>query len=126
MTGSQTVAAALADRLGAELTMIEVVGAGWRALDVPACAHLHWVAHELPAPTASFDTVAAERADDGLGRFLGVADQSRSFGASRHHRRWPARRCRRPVAAAVLRAGPCSVVPSLASDHGRLPVPRAT
>ena len=116
------VAAALADRLGAELTMIEVVGAGWRALDVPACAHLHWVARELPAPTASFDTVAAERADDGLGRFLGVATVA-VVGASSHHRGLLG-----GVAGRLLRRspGPVLVVPSLASDHGRLPVPRAT
>ena len=115
------VAAVLADRLGAELTMIEVVGAGWRALDVPACAHLDWVARELPAPTASFDTVAAERADDGLGRFLGVATVA-VVGASSHHRGLLG-----GVAGRLLRRspGPVLVVPSLGSDHGGLPVPRA-
>jgi hypothetical protein len=80
-----SAAAALAARLGAELTMIEVIDPNWRPVDVPACAHLLWVARELNPSPASFDTIAAPRPDDGLGRFLDAATVA-VVGAPTHHR----------------------------------------
>ena len=75
-----TVAALLAVRLGVDLVLIEVVPSRWRALDIPACAHVRWVAHDLPAPAAAFDTVAADRSDEGLGRFVERRHHPRARG----------------------------------------------
>ena len=52
------VGASLADRIGAELTLIEVVGGGTPSIDVPPSAHVSHVASALGAPSRLFDTVA--------------------------------------------------------------------
>ncbi len=82
------VAASLAARLGADLTMIEVIEVSEpdRAVaDVPPSAHLHWVASQMPRPPRSFDTIPARRADAGLGHYLGPETLA-IVGAPTHHR----------------------------------------
>ena len=79
------VAASLAARLGAELTLIEVVDPHRVVADVPPSAHLHWVANQMPRPPRSFDTVPARRADAGLGHYLHPSTVT-VVGAPSHHR----------------------------------------
>ena len=64
------VGASLADRIGAELMLIEVVGAGAPSIDVPPSAHVSHVAAALDGPSRLFDTVQAGRPADGLLRLL--------------------------------------------------------
>jgi hypothetical protein len=99
-----TVAASLARRLSAELTMIEVVDPGWRRVEVPAGGHLSWVARELHVSTALFDTVPARRAHLGLRRFI-EPDTVVVVGAPNHHRRLLG-----GVAGRLLRHSPAPVV----------------
>jgi hypothetical protein len=65
-----TVAASLADRIGAELVLIEVIRPCPTTIDVPASAHVSRVAAALPRPRRWFDTVQAGRPADGLLRLL--------------------------------------------------------
>lgn len=97
-------AAELADRLAAELTLIEVVAPGRSELDVPASAHLYWVASSLEHPPRLFDTVAARRAAPGLARFLD-ADTVVVVGAPGHHR-WVLG----GVAGRLVQRAPCPVL----------------
>ena len=115
-----TVAAALARRLSAELTMIEVVDPAWRRVDVPSCAHLFWVARELHVSRALFDTVPARRADLGLRRFIDQ-DTVVVVGAPNHHRR-----LLRGVAGRLLRHSPAPVVVVPASCEPSRQIPAAT
>jgi nucleotide-binding universal stress UspA family protein len=64
------VAAALADRIGAPLVLIEVVGPISNSVDVPPSAHVSHVAAGLPPPRRLFDTLQAARPADGLLRVL--------------------------------------------------------
>jgi hypothetical protein len=64
------VAASLADRIGAELALIEVVGPFPAGIDVPLSAHVSRVAAGLSPPRRLFDTVQAGRPADGLLRRL--------------------------------------------------------
>jgi nucleotide-binding universal stress UspA family protein len=99
-----SVAAALARRLSAELTMIEVVEPAWRRVEVPACTHLFWLARELHVSTAVFDSVTARRPDIGLRRFIDP-DTVVVVGAPTH-----SRRLRAGVAGRLLRHSPAPVV----------------
>ena len=104
---SEHVAAAaadLADRLAAELTLIEVVAPGRSELDVPASAHLYWVASGLEHPPRLFDTVAARRAAPGLARFLDAGTVV-VVGAPGHHR-WVLG----GVAGRLVQRAPCPVL----------------
>ncbi len=80
------VAASLADRIGAQLTLIEVVGPSPAVVDVPPSAHVSHVAAGLPPPRRLFDTLQAGRPADGL---LRVLDPSTIVvvGAGRRRRR---------------------------------------
>jgi nucleotide-binding universal stress UspA family protein len=97
-------ASSLAARLDAELRMIDVVEPGRPALDVPASAHLHWVADAMPRPMPWFDTVVAERAESGLARFLGPSSIA-VVGTPRHHRHLLG-----GVAGRLVRRAPCPVL----------------
>jgi nucleotide-binding universal stress UspA family protein len=97
-------AAAIADRLAAELTLVEVVDPGPAVVDVPASAHLFWVASSLPHPPRLFDTVAARRPAPGLARFLDAGTVV-VVGAPGHHR-WVLG----GVAGRLVRRAPCPVL----------------
>lgn len=97
-------AAALADRLAAELTLIEVIAPGRAVVDVPASAHLYWVASGLDHPPRLFDTVAARRAAPGLTRFLDPGTVV-VVGAPGHHR-WVLG----GVAGRLVQRAPCPVL----------------
>ncbi len=92
--------ASLADRIGAALALIEVVGPGPASIDVPASAHVARVAAGLPAPSRLFDTVQAGRPSDGLLRFLD-ASTIVVVGAGRSGR---------SVAGRLVRRAPCPVL----------------
>jgi nucleotide-binding universal stress UspA family protein len=97
-------ASSLAVLLDVELTMIEVIEPGRPLLDVPASAHLHWVAEAMPRPRPWFDTIAARRAEAGLARFLGPSSLA-VVGTPEHHRQLLG-----GVAGRLLRRSPCPVV----------------
>ncbi len=99
-----TVAVTLARRLDTDLTMIEVTEMAWRRVEVPASAHLFWVARELNVPTAMFDTVAARSPEAGLSRFID-AETIVVVGATNNHRRLLG-----GVAGRLLRHSPAPVV----------------
>ena len=94
------VAASLADRIDAALTLIEVVGPGPSSVDVPPSAHVSRVAAAMSPPSRLFDTVQAGRPADGLLRLLDAATivvvgAGRSGGS---------------VAARLVRRAPCPVL----------------
>jgi nucleotide-binding universal stress UspA family protein len=111
-----TVAVSLARRLGTDLTMIEVADMAWRRVDVPACAHLFWVARELGVPMAMFDTVPARSPEAGLSRFVD-ADTLVVVGAPNNHRRLLG-----GVAGRLLRHSPAPVVVVPANCESRGPI----
>jgi nucleotide-binding universal stress UspA family protein len=97
-------AVALAARMAAEVTLIEVVAPGRTVLDVPPSAHLYWVASGLDRPPRLFDTVAARRAAPGLARFLDPGTVV-VVGAPGHHRSVLG-----GVAGRLVRRAPCPVL----------------
>ena len=107
-------ASALAERLDADVTLIEVIAPGRTAVDVPPSAHLFWVAHGLEHPPRLFDTVAARRAAPGLTRFLDPGTVV-VVGAPGHHR-WVLG----GVAGRLVRRAPC---PVLVVPPARVPAP---
>lgn len=108
-------AAVLAARLAAELILIEVITPGGSMIDVPASAHLHWVAHGLDRPPRLFDTVAARRPAPGLVQFLDPGSVV-VVGARRHPRRSLG-----GVAGRLVQQAPCPVliVPTAVTSPGR-------
>ncbi len=98
-------ASALAERLAADVTLIQVIApSGRTVIDVPPSAHLYWVAHGLEHPPRLFDTVAARRAAPGLTRFLDPGTVV-VVGAPGHHR-WVLG----GVAGRLVRRAPCPVL----------------
>jgi nucleotide-binding universal stress UspA family protein len=108
------IAATFADRLDAELTLLEVVTPGRTTVDVPATAHVYWVANGLPRPPELFDTVAAQQPALGLGRFLDP-DTVVVVGAPSRRRRLLG-----GVGGRLVRRAPCPVlvVPTAATTPG--------
>jgi nucleotide-binding universal stress UspA family protein len=115
-----TVAAWLARRLSAELTMIEVVEPAWRRVELPACSHLFWLARELHVSTAVFDSVTARRPDIGLRRFIDQ-DTVVVVGAPTHRGR-----LRPGVAGRLLRHSPAPVVVVPANCEPSRQIPATT
>jgi hypothetical protein len=99
-----TVAAALAERAGAELVLVEVFDPVPTVAEVPECAHLRRVARALVPPAREFETLHDRHPAAGIARFVDEATVL-AVGA-------PAGRGRRVVPSVVRRACcPVVVVP---------------
>ncbi len=68
-----TVAAALAERAGAELVLVEVFDPATSSDEVPECAHLRRVARALQPPAREFETLHDRHPAAGIVRFVDEA-----------------------------------------------------
>jgi hypothetical protein len=98
------VATALARRLGADVVLIEVFVPNTAFGDVPECAHLHRVAHDVGLPRAMFETLHDRHPADGILRFVGHDDETIIAVGS------CARQRRRGVPGALVRRARCPVL----------------